>query len=106
MKAEDMEKVEVEFNKEEVNFRRLNQYGLEDTGYDYEQHLVHPDHHIGNLVYDSRLVAVNGGVQPGRLYEDNDYELHEMDEEHKEVFLALQNDQQGIYDELDEDFIL
>lgn len=43
--------------------------------------------------------------KPPQLKPDIDYKLEEMTKEQREVFEALQADEEGIYEELEDDFV-
>ena len=76
--------------------KKLNEYGLPDTGYDYSQHFAVTIYFIINKQKnnDGELVAdirANYDIVPD-IKMDLDYEENEMTAEQKEVFAALQNE--------------
>jgi hypothetical protein len=67
-----------------------------------KQFSVDPTEEEGEVIFE-----LNAGIKPGtKIQKHMDYELWEMTPEQREVYEALQCEEEGVYDELEDDFVI
>lgn len=96
---------EIDYNQYEisegVHMRMFDEEGLP---YDPERKIreIKEKEEEGEIVFE-----LNVGVKPGSKIKRNvDFEEWEMTEDQKEVFEALECEEEGLYEELEDDFVL
>ena len=94
---------EINYSKYQIDPSiKMRMFDVDGMPLESKARIVEPEEEEGEIIFQ-----LNAGIKPGtKIQKHMDYELWEMTPEQREVYEALQCEEEGAYEDLDDDFVI